>query len=156
MGALADRLGGARVTAVVFAAMAAGATLVLVASVMDSLPLFLVGFIALFVLSGLGNGSVYKMIPAIFRAKAVRAVAAGQLDAEAAGRRARRSSRALIGIAGAIGALGGVGVNIALRQSFMSNGTGDLAYGVFIGFFVLCLGLTVAVYLRPGHRMEGV
>jgi len=31
-----------------------------------------------------------------------------------------------------------------------------VAYGVFIGFFVLCLGLTAAVYLRPGHRMEGV
>ena len=87
--------------------MAVGAALVLVASTIDSLPLFVVGFVALFVLTGLGNGSTYKMIPAIFRAKAARAVAAGA-DADAADRAARRSSRALIGIAGAVGAFGGV------------------------------------------------
>ena len=51
--------------------------IVLAASRADSLPLFLTGFIVLFVLTGIGNGSVYKMIPAIFRAKAALAVAAG-------------------------------------------------------------------------------
>ena len=35
----------------------------------QSLPLYLIGFISLFVLSGVGNGSTYKMIPAIFQAK---------------------------------------------------------------------------------------
>src|SRR3954453_13639001 len=68
-GALADRLGGARVTFWNFVAMAAGASIVLLASQLRSLPLYLVGFIALFVFSGIGNGSTYKMIPAIFRAK---------------------------------------------------------------------------------------
>ena len=53
-----------------FVAMASGAGVVLFASSIDSLPLFVVGFVALFVLSGLGNGSTYKMIPAIFIAKA--------------------------------------------------------------------------------------
>ena len=47
--------------------MAVGAGLVLAASIAESLPLFIAGFIALFVLSGLGNGSTYKMIPAIFQ-----------------------------------------------------------------------------------------
>ena len=35
-----------------------------------SLPLYLAGFLSLFVFSGIGNGSTYKMIPAIFRARA--------------------------------------------------------------------------------------
>jgi NNP family nitrate/nitrite transporter-like MFS transporter len=155
-GRLADRYGGARVTAIVFTAMAAGGTLVLVASLVDSLPLFVIAFISLFVLTGLGNGSVYKMIPAIFKAQAAIAVATGA-DTDAADRQARRSSRALIGIAGAVGAMGGVGVNLALRQSFLSNGTGDAAYAVFIGFFVVCLAVTWSVYLRPSpRRLAGV
>ena len=78
----------------------------------------------LFVLSGLGNGSTYKMIPAIFRAKALHAVADGG-DPTAADRQALRLSGALIGIAGAIGAFGGVLVNLAFRQSFLTTGTGD-------------------------------
>ena len=41
----------------------------LIASLQQSLPLFLVGFVVLFVFSGIGNGSTYKMIPAIFKAK---------------------------------------------------------------------------------------
>ena len=155
-GHLADRFGGSRVTAVVFTAMAIAASLVLVASQIDSLALFVGAFVAIFVLSGLGNGSTYKMIPAIFRAQAALAVAAGAED-EAAHRHARRRSRALIGIAGAVGALGGVAVNLALRQSFLSNGTGDAAYAAFIAFFVVCLAVTWAVYLRPSaRRLAGV
>src|ERR1044071_7468366 len=68
-GMLAARLGGARVTFVNFIAMAAGAGIVLLASQQRSLPLYLVGFIALFVFSGIGNGSTYKMIPRIFNVK---------------------------------------------------------------------------------------
>jgi NNP family nitrate/nitrite transporter-like MFS transporter len=155
-GTLADRFGGSRVTAIVFAAMTVAASLVLTASLVDSLALFVGAFVAIFVLSGLGNGSTYKMIPAIFRAKATLAVHAGA-DPEAADRQARRSSRALIGIAGAVGALGGVGVNLALRQSFLSNGTGDAAYGVFVAFFVVCLAVTWVTYRRPSRRrLEGV
>jgi len=155
-GRLADRHGGSRVTTAIFTAMAAGGTLILVASRIESLPLFLLGFIVLFVLTGLGNGSVYKMIPAIFTAKAALAVTAGA-DRVAADRQARRSSRALIGIAGAIGALGGVCVNLALRQSFLSNGSADAAYAAFIAYFVVCLVVTWAVYVRPSsNRLEGV
>jgi NNP family nitrate/nitrite transporter-like MFS transporter len=66
-GSLADRFGGARITFWNFIAMAVGASVVLAASQVESLPLFLLGFVLLFVLSGLGNGSTYKMIPAVFR-----------------------------------------------------------------------------------------
>ncbi len=51
-GALADRFGGARITLGTFVAMAAATTVVVFASERASLPVFLVGFVALFVLSG--------------------------------------------------------------------------------------------------------
>jgi len=140
-GALADRLGGAKVTFVNFILMALGAGTVLVAAQQLSLPLYIVGFIALFVFSGIGNGSTYKMIPAIFRAK----YATDEL-------RARRLSGAVIGIAGAIGAFGGVLVNLAFRQSFLETKSADSAYIAFIAFYLVCVAVTWAVYLRSSSR----
>jgi len=154
-GSLADRFGGARITFWNFGAMAVGAAIVWTASQVESLPLFVVGFVSLFVLSGVGNGSTYKMIPAIFRTQAQQRVAAGE-DTAVADRHALRMSGALIGIAGAVGAFGGVLVNLAFRQSFMTTGTGDSAYLVFIAFYVVCLAVTWTVYLRPQARMAGV
>ncbi|CCH19801.1 nitrate/nitrite transporter [Micromonospora lupini] len=159
-GVLADRLGGARVTFVNFVAMAAGASVVLLASQHRSLPLYLVGFIALFVFSGIGNGSTYKMIPAIFRARCgVHLTAGGAADPHdrTAEHEARRLSGALIGVAGAIGAFGGVLVNLAFRQSFLAYRTADAAYIAFIAFYALCFVITWFVYLRPSPgRLEGV
>jgi NNP family nitrate/nitrite transporter-like MFS transporter len=144
-GWMADRRGGALVTFWNFVAMTAGAGLVLLASQRHSLPLYLAGFISLFVFSGLGNGSTYKMIPAIFRAK------------YADENEARRLSGAVIGVAGAIGAFGGVLVNIAFRQSFQIYKTGDAAYIAFIAFYLVCVAVTWAVYLRPSpRRLDGV
>jgi len=144
-GLLADRFGGARVTFWNFGAMAVGALVVYIASRQESLALFLTGFVLLFVFSGVGNGSAYKMIPAIFVAKL------------GAGPAARRASGALMGVAGAIGALGGVLVNIAFRESFLNSGRGDAAYLSFLAFYGLCLVVTWAVYLRPSpRRLAGV
>jgi nitrate/nitrite transporter NarK len=155
-GLLADRFGGARTTFVNFVAMTVTGSLVLIASVEKSLPLFLIAFVALFVFSGLGNGSTYKMIPTIFRSKAQLKVSAGA-DTAAADADARRLSGALIGIAGAIGAFGGVLVNIAFRQSFLSSGNGNAAYIAFIAFYVACAALTWVVYLRRSpRRLAGV
>ena len=112
--------------------------------------LFVVGFVLLFVLSGIGNGSTYKMMPEIFRSQALQQVAEGG-NAEAADRRALRMSGALIGIAGAIGAFGGVLVDLAFRQSFMTTGTGDSADLVFIAFYVIC----VVVHLGRLPATEG-
>jgi NNP family nitrate/nitrite transporter-like MFS transporter len=142
-GALADRLGGARVTFWNFVAMAAGAAVVLLASQRHSLALYLVGFMALFVSSGIGNGSTYKMIPRIFTLKNPGNV-----------HEARRLSGAVIGIAGAVGAFGGVLVNLAFRQSFLTYHNADAAYVTFIGFYALCVLVTWLVYLRrPAERV---
>jgi MFS transporter, NNP family, nitrate/nitrite transporter len=155
-GWLADRYGGAKVTFYDFVAMGLSTAVVIAASAIDSLALFTAGFVLLFVFSGVGNGSTYKMIPAIFAAKAKLAVEAGA-DADAMAAKARRLSRALIGIAGAVGAFGGVLVNIALRQSFLSSGTGDGAYMAFIAFYVACLVVTWVVYMRPAKaKLQGV
>jgi NNP family nitrate/nitrite transporter-like MFS transporter len=155
-GALADRVGGAKVTFWNFVAMALSALLVLIASTQKSLPLFLTGFILLFVFSGVGNGSAYKMIPAIFRAKAALAVDDGA-DAVLARREARRLAGALIGIAGAIGAFGGALVNFAFRESFLTYKSGNAAYLAFLAFYGLCFVVTWAVYLRPSKsRLTGV
>ncbi|HEX8507962.1 MAG TPA: nitrate/nitrite transporter [Propionibacteriaceae bacterium] len=155
-GALADRYRGSVVTFYNFVAMAVSAVIVLVASLQKSLPLYAVGFVLLFIFSGIGNGSVYKMIPAIFHAKAQLETGAG-VDLEAANSRALRRAGALIGLAGAIGAFGGVLVNLAFRQSFLSYKTGDGAYVAFIAFYAICFAVTWAVYLRRGqHTLEGV
>jgi NNP family nitrate/nitrite transporter-like MFS transporter len=155
-GKLADGFGGARVTFLNFVAMAAAASVVLAASLAESLPLFVVGFLALFVFAGIGNGSTYKMIPAIFRAKSATRVAAGEAP-EVAWRDARRLSGALIGLAGAVGAFGGVAVNLAFRQSFLDTGAGNAAYVAFIAFYAVCFATTWWVYLRPRKgRLTGV
>ena len=155
-GALADRFGGSRVTFFNFVAMSVGALIVLSASQLNSLPIFVVGFIVLFLFSGIGNGSTYKMIPAIFHAKAQLEVGAG-VDLAQADFVAVRRSGALIGLAGAIGALGGVLVNLAFRQSFLTLKNGDGAYIAFLAFYALCFAVTWAMFMRrrPG-RLEGV
>jgi NNP family nitrate/nitrite transporter-like MFS transporter len=148
-GALADRYKGSVVTFWNFVAMAVGAAIVLAASQRNSLPLFLVGFVMLFVFSGIGNGSVYKMIPAIFTAKALMSTEQAGEDGGAAALLATKRSGALIGLAGAIGAFGGVLVNLAFRQSFLTLKNGDGAYLAFIAFYALCFAVTWAVFLRP-------
>jgi len=155
-GWLGDRAGGAVTTLWSFLAMAAAAAVVLAATEQKSILLFYVGFTALFAFSGIGNGSTYKMIPAVFLAKAERAVAAGH-DPAAAQENARRLAGAVIGIAAAVGAAGGVLVNIAFRQSFLAAGTGTGAYVGFIVFYLAAVALTWLAYLRPSpNRLAGV
>ncbi|UQA95162.1 nitrate/nitrite transporter [Streptomyces halobius] len=143
-GQLADRFGGARITLWNFAAMGAATLVVIFAAVQESLPLFLVGFIALFVLTGVGNGSTYKMIPGIFQNKALER----GLTGEAAAAYGRRLSGASMGLIGAAGAVGGLGINLAFRQAFMTTGSGTPAFVSFLAFYALCLVVTWAVYLR--------
>ncbi|MFG2496642.1 nitrate/nitrite transporter [Streptomyces sp. NPDC048441] len=143
-GRLADRLGGARITLWNFVGMGAATAVVVIASMRESLALFVAAFIALFVLTGLGNGSTYKMIPGIFQAKALQK----GLDGEAAAAYGRRLSGASMGLIGAVGALGGLGINLAFRQSFQTVGSGTGAFIAFLAFYAACFVVTWAVYLR--------
>jgi NNP family nitrate/nitrite transporter-like MFS transporter len=153
-GRLADRVGGGRVTLAVFCSMILAAGILVSASTFGghaarpasaaTMIGYVVGFVALFILSGIGNGSVYKMIPSIFEARS------RSLQISEAERRqwSRSMSGALIGLAGAIGALGGVGVNLALRQSYLHGGTATSAFWAFALFYVAAALLTWAIYVR--------
>ncbi|CAL9474886.1 Nitrate_nitrite transporter NarK [Streptomyces sp. enrichment culture] len=143
-GWLADRYGGARITLWNFVAMGAATAVLIAASTQESLVLFTVAFVVLFVLTGLGNGSTYKMIPGIFQAKAL----ARGLRGEEAAAHGRRLSGAAMGLIGAVGALGGVGINLAFRQSFLSHGSGTGAFVAFLACYAVCFAVTWAVYLR--------
>jgi MFS transporter, NNP family, nitrate/nitrite transporter len=105
---------------------------------------YVVGFIALFLLSGIGNGSVYKMIPSIFEARS------RSLEVSEAERVAwsRAMSGALIGFAGAVGALGGVGINLALRQSYLTSHSATSAFWIFLAFYVVACAVTWVMYVR--------
>ena len=70
-GRLSDRVGGSLVTAGSFVLMTAGALGALYSVTGEHLGLFFASFLALFVATGVGNGSTYRMIPAIFRGAAV-------------------------------------------------------------------------------------
>ncbi|MDT7711752.1 MAG: transporter, family, nitrate/nitrite transporter, partial [Pseudonocardiales bacterium] len=146
-GWMADRFGGAKVTIWNFVGMALATGVVIMASNQKSLPLFMAGFIALFVLSGIGNGSTYKMIPSIFNVKAQAAIAAGE-PTQRALMTARRLSGAVIGIAGSIGAMGGLLINLAFRQSFLTTKSGVPACWAFLIFYGVCVVVTYVVYLR--------
>jgi NNP family nitrate/nitrite transporter-like MFS transporter len=143
-GALADKYGGAKITLWNYVGMGAATAVLIVASMQKSLGLFTVAFVVLFVLSGLGNGSTFKMIPGIFHTKAL----GKGLEGEAAAAYGRRLSGASMGLIGAVGALGGVGINLAFRQSFLSYGSGTGAFVAFLAFYAACFGVTWAVYLR--------
>jgi NNP family nitrate/nitrite transporter-like MFS transporter len=143
-GRLADRWGGARISLYTYVGMGAATAVLVYASQQKSLGLFVPVFVALFVLSGLGNGSTFKMIPGIFHTKAL----ARGLTGEAAAAYGRRLSGASMGLIGAVGALGGVGINLAFRQSFLSYGSGTGAFVAFLVFYAACFAVTWAVYLR--------
>ncbi|MFE9704007.1 nitrate/nitrite transporter [Streptomyces sp. NPDC005930] len=143
-GRLADRYGGSRITLWNFVAMAVATAILVLASMEKSLALFVPVFVALFVLSGLGNGSTFKMIPGIFHSKAL----ARGLTGEEAVLHGRRLSGASMGLIGAVGGLGGVGINLAFRQSFLSSGSGTGAFVAFLAFYAVCIVVTWSVYLR--------
>ncbi|GAU67100.1 putative nitrate/nitrite transporter [Streptomyces sp. NBRC 110611] len=147
-GRLADRLGGARVTLWTFLGMGAGTAVLVVAAGLHSFGLLVAGFTALFVLSGIGNGSTYKMIPAVFAKAAEDEITSGH-DAHGAFARARRLSGAVIAIAGAIGGLGGAAINLAFKLSYADgSGSGTPAFFAFLAYYALCVAVIRAVYLR--------
>jgi NNP family nitrate/nitrite transporter-like MFS transporter len=135
-GWLSDRFGGARITLVTFLGLGLGTVGVMVSVDIKSFPLFFGSFIALFVLAGVGNGSTYRMIPAIFAAQST--------DVKSA----KRQAAAVVGIAGAIGAFGGVLVNLVFKFSLEGSGTLTPALIAILGFYGLCVATTWWFYLR--------
>ncbi|HEX5334566.1 MAG TPA: MFS transporter [Propionicimonas sp.] len=145
-GILADRFGGAWITCASFAAMALGAWGAIAGLGQHSFGLFFTSFLALFIFTGIGNGSIYRMIPAVFRATALDDSTAGLL-------KARKAAAGCLGIAGAIGAFGGFLIPRAFAASIGASGSLVPALWVFIGGYVVMAALTWAMYLWRGSAV---
>jgi len=146
-GKLADKLGGARVTIWNFTAMAAATAGVLWALRMGSFPAFLTMFLALFVTTGIGNGSTFRMVPAIFRAERL-AEATSEEETTKALELARRDGAAVLGLSSAIGALGGYFIPRSFGASIAATGGVSAALLAFLVFYGTCIALTWWHYLR--------
>ncbi|MFC0434394.1 MFS transporter [Kutzneria buriramensis] len=146
-GWLADKVGGSRVTLWNFVLMGVAAAVVVAGERSGSFGLFFGAFLVLFVTAGVGNGSTYRMIPAIFVAQAKRETAEGA-DAAEAVRKGKREAAAAIGIVSAIGAFGGFFVTRIIASSVAATKAADNAFYGFIVFYVLCFAITWWFYLR--------
>src|SRR5215475_8649946 len=148
-GLLADKVGGAIVTFWNFIAMAAATIGVLYFVGAKDFTGFLVMFLILFVTTGVGNGSTYRMIPSIFREENLRKVR-GKGDAARAMalKTASIESGAALGFIGAIGACGGYLIPSGFGKSIAMTGGPQLALIIYLAFYAACLALTWWYYLR--------
>jgi MFS transporter, NNP family, nitrate/nitrite transporter len=154
---LADRIGGAIVTLWNFIAMGAATIGVLYFIGAKDFTGFLVMFLVLFVATGVGNGSTYRMIPSIFREENLRrAVAAtGEAGRAALLKTASIESAAALGFIGAIGAVGGYFIPRGFGASIAATGGPQLALEAYLAFYCVCLALTWWFYLRPSPLASG-
>ena len=148
-GLLADKIGGARVTFWNFVAMSSATMGVMYYVDIKSFPGFLAMFLVLFVTTGIGNGSTFRMIPSIFREEKLRETK-GAGDAARAGalKAASIESAAVIGFTSAIGACGGYLIPRGFGASIAATGGPYLALEVFLLFYATCVLLTWWHYLR--------
>ena len=169
-GWLADKYGGAKVTLGAFGGLVVGTLLVLwsltqltpnptadptIASANESwFPWFLGFFLLVFASTGIGNGSTYKMIPAIWRTEAERSTEAGTPARTAALASATKQASAAIGVIGAIGAIGGFLIPLAFSSPWVDNPLAATkgAFVTFTCFYVVCALVTWVVYLRKPMR----
>jgi len=154
-GLLADRIGGARVTFWNFVAMAAATVGVMHYVDIKSFPGFLAMFLVLFVTTGVGNGSTFRMIPSIFREQKLReAQGTGEQGRITAIKAAATESAAVIGFTSAIGACGGYLIPRSFGASIAATGGPYLALEAFLLFYVTCIMLTWWYYLRTSFLAQ--
>jgi NNP family nitrate/nitrite transporter-like MFS transporter len=168
-GWLADRMGGARITLAVFLGMTLCTVVAIRGVERHSFVVFFSSYMGIFLLAGMGNGSIYKMIPNVFQALGRADAASHGLDLRSTLLVYKRQAAAVIGLTGAIGAFGGVLIQVVLREA--SLGVSGLvsaattpeakaaiaaahadwsvsALQVFLISYVVLAALTWSVYLR--------
>jgi MFS transporter, NNP family, nitrate/nitrite transporter len=174
-GLLSDKVGGAKVTLGVFIGMALFTMTAIMGVQNRSFPTFFASFMVIFLLSGLGNGSTYKMIPSIFAILGRKHALETGLDVKATAVEFKRRAAAVIGIAGAIGAFGGVLIQVVLRQASLNVSAlvkaaptpaekvaiaaahadwSVPALWVFLVSYIVFAGVTWAVYLRTSSAFS--
>jgi NNP family nitrate/nitrite transporter-like MFS transporter len=154
-GWLADKLGGAQVTFWNFLVMAAATVGVMYFIDIKSFAGFLAMFLILFVTTGIGNGSTYRMIPSIFREAKLRSskVSDGAARLQAI-KDASIESAAALGFIGAIGACGGYLIPRGFGASIAMTGGPHLALAVFLAFYITCIAATWWYYMRRSFLVQ--
>ncbi|MEO8857422.1 MAG: NarK family nitrate/nitrite MFS transporter [Burkholderiaceae bacterium] len=157
-GWLADQLGGARVTLWNFIVMACA-----VGGVLMFLPTdgtggnfagFFISFLVLFLTTGIGNGSTFRMIPVIFLTESLRGVDANDRAAVArANKEANTEAAATLGFTAAIAAYGGFFIPKSYGSSISMTGGPEAALYIFIVFYLLCIAVTWWYYARRNAPM---
>ena len=102
-------------------------------------PWFLLAFLFVFAATGIANGSAYKMIPAIWKAK----------------ERPVTEASAVLGVVGAVGALGGFLIPITFNAPWVHDpfGATKAAFWMFTGFYVVCALVTWAYFLNKRSKL---
>ena len=139
-GWLSDKLGGALVTqicSVIMVAGALGAAHYMQAAYASSTPEvfflpFFMTIMALFLAAGIGNGSTFRTIAVVFD---------------------RQQAGPVLGWTSAVAAYGAFIIPIVLGEHIEKGVPEQALYG-FAGFYILCLLLNWAVYLRPGAKYK--
>ena len=162
-GWLADKLGGARVTLWNFVAMAAAAGGVIAflpgwtsspRNHDGSFAGFLAMFLLLFLTSGIGNGSTFRMIPVMFLTfHERRAQGLGTAETAKARRDAAKESAAVIGFSSALAAYGAFFIPRAYGISMKATHTPAWAFVGFIAVYVSCILMTWWFYARRRAEM---
>ncbi len=158
-GWLADRWGGARVTFWVFVAMTLGVVAVLYflpsGASGGSFAGFFAMFIVLFLATGIGNGSTFRMIPVIFLTERQRDAAAKGAEAQQqAVRDGNKEAAAVLGFSAAIGAYGGFFIPKSYGTSMAMFGGPEYALYAFIVFYVSCVVTTWWFYSRRNAEIQ--
>ena len=155
-GLLADKVGGAIVTFWNFIVMGAATLGVMYFIEAKEFAGFLAMFLIVFITTGVGNGSTYRMIPSIFREEKLReATAAGEMAKSRALKAASIESGAALGFIGAIGACGGYLIPRGFGASIAATGGPYLALEIYLTFYATCLVLTWWYYLRKAPLTSG-
>jgi NNP family nitrate/nitrite transporter-like MFS transporter len=157
-GWLSDKLGGAKVTFWNFIAMA-----VAVFGVLYFLPTagsggnfwgFLVMFMVLFVTTGIGNGSTFRMVPVIFLTERQRdAAGKGAAVEEQAVKDANKEAAAVLGFSSAMAAYGGFFIPKSYGTSITMTGGPEAALYGFVVFYLTCIVMTWWYYSRKNAEM---
>lgn len=145
-GWLADHFGGGRITAWVFITMTGA-----VIGVLGFLPQgpgtgslwgFMAMFLLLFVATGIGNGSVFSMVPRVIYADSLRRAAGFNPAAVKAARHdAMRDTAAALGVVSAIGAYGAFFIPKSYGTSIALTGRPDTALYLAVLFYITCTAL---------------
>lgn len=157
-GWLADKLGGARVTLwnfIVMAVAVMGVTVFLPSAGNEGqFAGFFVCFLVLFLTTGIGNGSTFRMIPVIFLTEAMRGVDRNDPAAVAsANKEGNTLGAATLGFTAAMAAYGGFFIPKSYGSSIALTGAPNAALWCFAAFYLICIVVTWWYYARKNAEM---